>query len=142
MEREAVPLTPARVDAFLADVYPAVHAAGHRCEAIGSGFAVTRWVYDSATLRPGGFISGPVLFTVADLALWFLSFTVLGLQPMAVTSNLDMVFLRPAAGGDLLGRAELLRAGRTLITGDVAIWVDGAEERPVAHAMGSYAVLA
>jgi uncharacterized protein (TIGR00369 family) len=135
-------LTPARVDAFLAQAYPAAHASGSRCEAVGEGFAVARWIYDEGALRPGGFISGPTQFATADIALWFLSFTVLGLQPMAVTANLDITFLRPAVGGDLLARAQLLRAGRSLISGHVSIWVDGAEHRPVAHALGAYGVLA
>ena len=50
-------------------------------------------------------------------------------------------FLRPAVGGDLLARAELIRAGRARIFGEVRVWVDGAQERPVAHATGSYALL-
>lgn len=137
----SVELTPADVDAFIAEVYPASHAGGYRCDEIEEGRTVCRWNYDTSILRPGGFISGPIQFTVADVALWYLSFTVVGLQPMAVTSDLHMTFLRPAAGGDLLGEAHLLRAGRTRISGRVSIWVDGAPERPVAHATGSYGVL-
>jgi len=136
----AVP-SPAEVDAFVADVYPASYASGYRCEEVEHGRTVARWHHDASILRPGGFISGPVQFTVADLALWYLSFTVVGLQPMAVTSDLAMTFLRPAAGGDLLGEAVLLRAGRTRISGRVSIWVEGAPDRPVAHATGSYGIL-
>jgi acyl-coenzyme A thioesterase PaaI-like protein len=62
---------------------------------------------------------------------------VVGLQPMAVTSDLHIVFLRPAAGGDLLARATLLRAGRTRISGRVEVWVEGSEDHPVAQATGT-----
>ena len=134
-------LTPDAVNAFLAETYPSAHASGHRCEEIASGRAVGRWLYDATTLRPGGLISGPTQFALADLSLWFLTFTVLGLAPMAVTSDLHITFLRPAAGGDLLAEATLLRTGKTRITGDVRVWVDGARERPVAHALGAYARL-
>jgi uncharacterized protein (TIGR00369 family) len=134
------PLEPAAVDAFVAEVYPAA-ARGFRCEAIGDGFAVVRWRLDEGELRPGQLVSGPTQFAAADLALWYLSFTVLGLAAMAVTSNLDIHFLRPARGGDLLARAELLRAGRTRITGRVLLWIDGEADRPVSHAVGSYARL-
>lgn len=134
-------LQPQQVNDFLVAHYAAVHADGHRCVEIGPGRAVARWRLDPATLRPGGLISGPVQFTVADLALWFLSFTLVGLAPMAVTSDLHITFLRPASGGDLLGEARLLRAGKTRIVGEVRLWVDGAPERPVAHAVGSYAML-
>lgn len=138
----SIALTPQHVNDFVASEYPAAHAGGYRCDELGDGFAVARWVYDPDTLRPGGLISGPTQFTVADIALWHLSFTVLGLRPMAVTSDVHITFLRPAAGGDLIGRAELLRAGRTRISGQVRIWIDGAEDRPVSHAVGGYGVLA
>ncbi len=134
-------LTAAQVDEFIAAEYPSSHASGYRCDDLGEGFARVRWLYDDTTLRPGGFISGPTQFTVADMALWVLSFTVLGLQPMAVTSDVHITFLRPAVGGDLVAQADLLRAGRTRISGQVRIWVDGAEHRPVSHAVGGYGVL-
>ena len=135
-------LTPEAVNAFLAHHYPAAHAAGNRCEAIEPGRVLARWRHDPDSLRPGALISGPTQFALADLALWFLSFTVVGIAPMAVTSDLHITFLRPASGGDLLGEAKLLRAGKTRITGDVRLWVDGAPDRPVAHALGAYALLA
>jgi uncharacterized protein (TIGR00369 family) len=136
-----VALTPEEVNAFVAGVYPAAHAGRFRCIAIAEGRATARWTHDPAMLRPGELISGPTQFTLADVALWYLSFTLLGLAPMAVTSDLHITFLRPAKGGDLLAGATLLRAGKTRITGDVKLWVDGAPDRLVAHAVGSYARL-
>jgi uncharacterized protein (TIGR00369 family) len=129
------------VNRLVADTYPAAAADMYRCVDIGDGFAVARWTYDPALDRPGGFISGPTQFTICDSALWYLSFTVVGLRPMAVTADLDITFLRPAVGGDLVARAELIRAGRARIFGEVRVWVDGAVDRPVAHATGSYALL-
>ena len=133
--------TSESINAFLAEQYPSAYTSGYRCEESGPGRIVARWGYDVRSLRPGGLISGPTQFGLADVALWFLCFTVLGLAPMAVTSELHITFLRPASGGDLMARAELLRAGRTRITGDVRLWVDGAHDRLVAHAVGSYARL-
>ncbi|MCP4445650.1 MAG: PaaI family thioesterase [Myxococcales bacterium] len=134
------PAEPAYVDEFVANVFPSA-AAAYRCEDIRKGSATARWAYDPTRLRPGEFISGPTQFATADLALWYLSFTILGLAPMAVTTDVQINFLRPASGGDLLARAELLRAGKTRISGRVMLWIDGAEDRPVAHATGSYALL-
>lgn len=134
-------LTPEDVNAFIAEEYPSSFSAGYRTDDLGDGFARVRWLYDDRTLRPGGFISGPTQFTAADMALWVLSFTVLGLQPMAVTSDIHITFLRPAVGGDLVAHAELLRAGRSRISGQVRIWVDGAEDRPVSHVVGGYGVI-
>jgi len=132
--------TPVEVDAFVEHAYPAVFAAGFRCEAMREGSAAARWTYDESTLRPGLFISGPTQFTAADLALWYLSFTVFGLQPMAVTSDLAMTFLRPAVGGDLIAEAVLLRAGGTRLSGRVDLRIAG-DDRLVSHATGSYALI-
>ena len=134
-------LTPEAVNRFIADRYPAMVDSGVICEQVEDGAAVVRWRHDPATLRPGGLISGPVQFAVADCSLWVLSFTVVGLEPMAVTSGLHITFLRPATGGDLLGRARLLRAGHSRIVGDVTLWVEGSEDRPVSHAIGTYSRL-
>jgi uncharacterized protein (TIGR00369 family) len=131
-------MTPSEVDRLVAAGFPAAYASGYRCEEMGEEWAIARWTYDPATLRPGGYISGPTLFGLADLAFWFATFTVLGPAPMAVTSDLSIAFLRPALGGDVLGRANLLRVGKTRIYGEVRIWVDGAQDRLVAHATGSY----
>jgi uncharacterized protein (TIGR00369 family) len=130
--------TPDAVNAFFAREFPSAHASGQRCIETGPGFAVARLPYDATKLRPGGLISGPTQFALADCAFWFATFTVLGLAPMAVTSELYIAFLRPAAGGDLVARAEILRAGKTKITGVVRTWIDGAPDRPVSHVTGSY----
>ncbi|HSJ28462.1 MAG TPA: PaaI family thioesterase [Acidimicrobiia bacterium] len=124
----------------MADIYPAMARAGYRCTVMEEGHAAAHWTLDPAELRPGGLISGPTQFAAADLALWYLSFTVVGLQPMAVTSDLSITFLRPASGGDLTAEAFLLRSGRSRITGRVELRVQG-DDRLVAHATGGYALL-
>ncbi len=130
--------TPEAVNQFFAREFPSAHAGGYRCVETGAGFAVARWPYDATQLRPGNLISGPTQFALGDLAFWFATFTVVGLAPMAVTSELYISFLRPAKGGDLLARAELLRTGKSKISGIVRIWVDGAPDRLVSHLTGSY----
>ena len=130
--------TPAAINEFLEREFESAYHSGYRCVEAGAGFVVCRWTYDPTKLRPGGFISGVTQFALADVALWFLTFTVLGLAPMAVTSELTIAYLRPAIGGDLLARAELLRAGRSKITGTVRLWVDGAPDKLVSHVAGSY----
>lgn len=134
-------LTPRDIDDFIAASYPATREMGFCCDAVGQGYAVARWRHDPAALRPGGLISGPTQFTACDLALWFLAFTEFGLAPMAVTTDLNIAFLRPATGGDLLARAELLRGGKRRISGRVLVWVDGTPDRLVSHATGNYVLL-
>lgn len=132
-------LTPEQVNAFVAEVYPSSHGDGTRCVELGDRMALVRWPLDESELRPGAYISGPRMFALADSALWFASFTVIGLQPMALTSELSIRFLRPARDGDLLGRAVLNSVSTRRIVGTVEIWIDGAPDRLVAAAQGSYA---
>ena len=132
---------PEEVNGFVAEVFPAAYRDGFRCDEMGASTTVARWAYDEAELRPGGLISGPTQFQLADIALWFVTFNRVGLEPMAVTSNMTIDFLRPATGGDLLAEATLLRAGRTKITGRVDLWVEGSRQTVVAHATGSYQLL-
>ncbi|MDP3985018.1 MAG: PaaI family thioesterase [Acidimicrobiia bacterium] len=132
-------MTPNEVDALVKEGFPDAYRSGLRCEEMGEGWAIARWLYDSSALRPGDYISGPTLFAAADVALWFATFTLLGPAPMAVTSDLSITFLRPAVGNDVLARAEILRQGRSRIYGEVRLWVDGQPHQLVAHATGSYA---
>ena len=99
-----------------------------------------RWAYDENLLRPGGYISGPTLFAVADLCGWVLTFTTEGITPMAVTWDVHITFLRPAIGGDVIATARQLKRGRKLIFGDIVMTIDGDPDRPVAHATITYAL--
>jgi uncharacterized protein (TIGR00369 family) len=131
--------SPEAINEFLVDAFPAAAADGVRCTAIGEDWAQARWAYDESTLRPGGYISGPVLFTLADSALWFASFTVLGIEAMAVTSEMSIRFLRPARDGDLVARARIQSVGQRRLAGTIELWIDGEPEKPVAIAQGTYA---
>jgi uncharacterized protein (TIGR00369 family) len=133
------PLTPGQVNEFVAEVYPSWFADGTRCVELGDGMAMVRWPFQAAELRPGGYISGPRMFSAADGALWFATFTIVGLEAMAVTSEMSIRFVRPARDGDLMARAVLNSVGSRRLVGTVELWIDGAPERPVAIAQGSYA---
>lgn len=133
-------ITPAEINAFAADVYPALAASGVRCVAAGQGRAETVWPFDESALRPGGYISGPTQFALADSSLWFATFTLLGLEAMAVTSDLHMSFLRPARNGDLRALAKVVSQSRTRIHGVIRLWVGDDPDRLVSHAVGTYAV--
>jgi len=104
------------------------------------GHVRIRWPYTEQALRPGGYIAGPTMFTVADLAGWVLVFATEGIEPMAVTWDLHITFLRPAIGGDLIAEAKQLKRGRKLVYGDVTMYIDGTPEKPVAHATVTYAL--
>jgi uncharacterized protein (TIGR00369 family) len=92
-----------------------------------------------AALRPGGVLAGPNLMALADAAAYALVLAHVGDQLMAVTSQLNMSFLRGAQPGDLYAEAELLRLGRRLAICDVRLWTE-APERLAAQANVTYAL--
>lgn len=132
-------LTPEQVNEFVAEVFPSAFAEGTRCEELGEGWAVARWIFREAELRPGSYISGPRMFAIADSALWYATFTLIGLQAMAVTAEMSIRFLRPAQNGDLMARAAINSVSKRRLAGTIELWIDGSPDRLVALAQGSYA---
>src|SRR6478735_3996192 len=99
--------------------------SNNSCADVGATFAVARRVVDESELRPGGFVSGPSQFGLADAALWYLVFGALGrVEPMALTSELSIRFLRPAQGTVLWARATLESAGRRSVVGGVEFVIE------------------
>jgi uncharacterized protein (TIGR00369 family) len=98
-----------------------------------------RRAYHEDHLRPGGTISGPTMMELADFAMYVAVFSAIGPQPLAVTTNLSINFLRKPAPTDLLADAKLLKVGKRLVVGEVAIYSDGMDE-PVAHVTSTYSV--
>lgn len=95
--------------------------------------------YRDGLLRPGGVIAGPILMSLADNAAYALVLAHVGEQLMAVTSQLNMSFLRGCQPGDLHAEAAMLRLGRRLAVMDVRIWTEG-PDRPAAQANVTYAL--
>ncbi len=125
---------------YLADIFPQIWTAGtHEIEAIGPLSARVRLKYHPDHLRPGGTISGPSLFALADLALYVAILAQIGRVPLAVTTNLNINFLRKPAPGDVVGEARLMKLGKRLAVGEVALNSVG-EPAMVAHATGTYSI--
>jgi uncharacterized protein (TIGR00369 family) len=108
-------------------------------ESLESGYARVRVGYENRQLRAGGTISGPVIMTLADTALYGMVLSLLGMELLAVTVSLNVQFLRKPRQADLIAEATVLEHGRRLIVGQVLMYSDG-EPEPVAHVTGSYAV--
>ena len=95
--------------------------------------------FQEDSIRPGGTISGPTMMELADFAMYVAVFSVAGPIPMAVTTNLNINFLRKPGPGDLIADAKLLKVGKRLVVGEVAIYSDG-EGDPVAHVTSTYSI--
>ena len=102
---------------------------------VGHMSATVRLAYHPGHLRPGGTISGPAMFTLADLALYVAILHEIGKVKLAVTTNVSINFLRKPEPRDLIGRAKLMKLGKRLAVGEVALFSEGSDEM-VAHATG------
>jgi len=101
---------------------------------------VVRHKIDDSHLRPGGTISGPTMFSLADISLYILTMSRIGPVSLAVTTNCSMDFMRkPKSGFDLIAKTRLLKLGKNLCVGDVLIFSEGLES-PVARASMTYSI--
>ncbi len=109
-------------------------------EEVGNGSATVMHHVGTDHLRPGKTVSGPLLMTVADVALYVAILGTIGIVPLAVTTSLTINFLRkPAAGKPIVGVCRLIKVGRILVVGEVSLYSQGNEEM-VAHAVGTYSI--
>ena len=126
------------INRMLAEQFP---GTGNYCVELGADFAIAGCVVTGSSIRPGGFISGPTQFALADCALWFAAFVGLGrIEPMALTSEMSIRFLRPAQGERLSARATIESVSRRSIVGTVHVWCDDRRDRITSTAQGTYAI--
>jgi uncharacterized protein (TIGR00369 family) len=123
----------------LRDGMPSAAALPFEFVTLERGLAVLRLPTGAADVRPGGIVAGPLLFQLADLAMYAAVMSAIGKEPMAVTTDATIHFLRSAPAGVLLARATLLKTGKRLVVGDVLITRAG-EDTPLAHGVMSYSV--
>jgi len=76
---------------------------------------------------------------LGDFAMYLAVLSAIGWVPLAVTTNLNINFLRRPAPGGLIAECHLLKLGKRLAVGQVTIWTEGDEE-PVAHATSTYSI--
>ena len=124
---------------LLAEHMPQVAKAGIEVPVLRPGFCRVRLPVGEDDLRAGGTLSGPTMFTLADLALYGAVLSRIGAVALAVTSTMTITFLRKPAPRPLLAEARIIRLGRRTAYGEILLFSEG-EAEPVAHATGSYAI--
>jgi uncharacterized protein (TIGR00369 family) len=137
----AVLMTVDELERFLAVEFPQVFHpdSGLSIEALWEGGCRVRQAFRTASVRPGGTISGPTMMALADFAMYVAVLAAIGPMPLAVTINLNINFLRKPSQRDLTAEARLFKIGKRLATGEVAISCAG-EEKPVAHVTATYSI--
>jgi uncharacterized protein (TIGR00369 family) len=113
--------------------------SGNVIEDAWHGGCRIRRKFNPKSLRPGGTISGPTMMALTDFAMYVAILASIGPVPLAVTTNLNINFLRRPAQRDLIAEVKLIKLGKRLAVGDVAIYSDGIDEM-VAHATSTYSI--
>jgi uncharacterized protein (TIGR00369 family) len=129
----------AALHAFLRDQFAQVHT-DFNVEAITDVGVRIRLITADRHLRPGGTVSGPAMFALADVAMYLAVLSRIGPKALAVTTSCSIDFMRkPAAGADLIADVTLHKIGRVLAVGDCLIYSE-AQTAPVARASLTYAI--
>lgn len=132
-------MTKEQMTEFLDQVFPQVKD-DFVVEAIDGVNTVMRLKVAERHLRPGGTVSGPSMFSLADVSAYVATMARIGPEAMTVTTNCSLDFMRkPDAGKDLIARTTLLKLGRTLSVSNVLIYSEG-NEAPVARANMTYSI--
>lgn len=129
----------AALSAFMQAEFPQV-AADFVIESVAANHLRVRMPVAERNLRPGGTVSGPAMFALADVSIYLAVLAMIGPRALAVTTNCAIDFMRkPAAGVDMIAEARLLKLGRTLAVGDVLLFSQG-DDAPVARAGLTYSI--
>ena len=117
---------------FSGDEFKIEHADGHSC--------LLRQRYSESMLRPGGTVSGPTLMALADYAMYAVLLSAIGPVGLAVTTSLNINFLRKgAADHDVVAAAKILKLGKRLAVGEVSL-MSAISPEPIAHVTATYSI--
>ena len=132
-------LTADEINVLLQEVYPQLNAElpAYRALEVFPGGCVVRLDADSRHLRPGDTVSGPSLFTLADIGGYVCVLSHAGRDALSVTTNLTINFMRKAPAGPIDGHCRILKLGRSLMVFDIDMVAGG---ETVAQATGTYSI--
>ena len=129
------------LEQFLQKEFPQAFSSGDiTIESADGSNCVLRQRFSERMLRPGGTVSGPTLMALADFAMYVVLLSAIGPVGLAVTTNLNINFLRKGAPGeDVLATARLIKLGKRLAVGEVNL-LSGTSPDPIAHVTSTYSI--
>jgi uncharacterized protein (TIGR00369 family) len=132
-------MTVAEVNTLLGEAYPQLNPRPRSYDVtdIFPGGCTVRLIADERHLRPGGTVSGPSLFTLADIGGYVCVLSHAGPDALSVTTNLNINFVRKARAGPIDGHCRILKLGKSLMVFDIDIVAGG---KTAAHATGTYSI--
>ena len=132
-------MTLGEVNALIAQAFPQLHAhqGNYHATEVFAGGCTVRLNAEERHLRPGGTVSGPALFTLADIGGYVCVLSHAGPDALSVTTNLNINFVRKAGSGPIDGHCRIIKLGKSLMVFEIDIIADG---HTVAHATGTYSI--
>ena len=137
----AAKMTVAELEAFLHHEFPQAFASGDiTIDSADGQTCLLRQRYNERMLRPGGTVSGPTLMALADFAMYVVLLSAIGPVGLAVTTSLNINFLRKGQPGqDVMAAAKLMKLGKRLAVGEVML-LSGTSPDPIAHVTSTYSI--
>ena len=134
-------MTKDELDTFIREEFPQVYMTypGFSVETVDAGAVTVRMETDESHIRAGGTISGPTLFALADMGGYACVLSHVGREALAVTTNLNLNFMRKAEPGAIVGESRILKLGKRLMVFDCTITSE-VSDGIIAHATGTYAI--
>ena len=134
-------MSAAELNDYIFEVYPQIleQYPGHKVMEVEPGRVVVRMDTDERHIRAGGTVSGPTLFALADMGGYACVLSHVGREALAVTTNLNINFMRKADPGRLEAHCKILKLGKRLLVFETSICVKGSSD-VIAHATGTYAI--
>lgn len=112
---------------------------GVQATEIGAGVATLMIPYDAKMLRPGGTMSGPTMMMLADACMYAVVLSEIGIVKLAVTTNLNINFLKKPEPRNLIAKGSMLKCGKRLAVMAVDLYAEGSDDL-IAHATGTYSI--
>ncbi len=131
-------MNASEVEGYIDEVFPQIADYGFCVENLEVGKISVSMKITDKHLRPGGTVSGPTMFTLADCASYLIVLAHIGKVALAVTTNLNINFISKPEG-DLIADAQLLKLGKRLAVCEISIR-SKVTETLVAHATATYSI--
>lgn len=132
-------ISAAELERLAMEEVPMAGQMGVIVDAVTPGEVRARVPYQASFLRPGGTLAGPVLMALADFVTWGVVMSLIGPVKLAVTTSLNINFLRKPGPGDVLAVGKILKLGKRLAVGEVYLYT-GASDHLVAHVTCTYSI--
>jgi uncharacterized protein (TIGR00369 family) len=134
-------MTASEVNDLIASAYPQLNEDYKAYETLEvfAGGCIVRLNADERHLRPGGTVSGPCLFTLADIGGYACVLSHAGPDALSVTVSLTINFMRKAEPGPIEGHCRILKLGKSLMVFEIDM-VAGPDGQTVANATGTYSI--